>query len=82
MLARIKVKRDPFSAGVSGSLSRDETIEAINSSELYSHPEKELLFKMLNENLIELFRNLDNPKEVRIGLTKRAINLLLVSDFL
>ncbi len=76
------MKRDPFSAGARGSLSRDEAIEAINSSEIFSANEKELLFKMLNENMIELFRNLDNPKEVRIALTKRAINLLLASNFL
>jgi len=76
------VKRDPFSAETGGSLSRDQAIEAINSSEIFSENEKELLFKMLNENLIELFRNLDNPKEVRIALTKRAITLLLTTNFL
>ncbi len=75
------MEHKPSSAKVGGSLSRDEAIEAINSSELFSDDEKELLFKMINENLIELFRNLDNPMEVRIALTRKAISNLLPLKF-
>lgn len=69
-----------MSAGASGSLSRDEAIEAINSSEIFSDSEKELLFKMLNEDLIELFRNNNNPRDVRIAMTRKAINNLLTAN--
>ncbi len=74
------MKHEPSGAKAGGVLSRDEAIEAINNSELFSDSEKELLFKMLNENLIELFRNYESPREVLIAMTRKAINNLLSSN--
>ena len=61
-------------------MSRDEAIEAIHSSEIFTDSEKELLFKMLNDTLIELFRNSNNPREVHIALTRKAITNLLTTN--
>jgi len=76
------VAREKFRAEARGRMSRDEAIEAINSSETFSANEKEFLFKMLNESLIELYRDYDTPKEVRICVNKKALGFFMGLNFL
>jgi len=67
--------KEKFNEKFADKLSHEEAAEAIDSLETKDGKTKDALLSMLHDQLIEVYRNFNNPKEIRIGLTRKGIEL-------
>ena len=62
-------------------LSKPDAEEAITNLNSQDQTTKHMLLEMLKDNLIEIYRSFDNPKDVKVSLTESGTKMFTTATF-